>query len=543
MIPKIIRIEEITLLLDEDEGLLENKIIKLLSVEKKELQDYKIVKKAIDSRNKSRILFVYSLDVNLSNNEAFFAPNKRHHPSVVTNMKRHKIRLIEPFVYTLHKADSTKVKKRPVIVGTGPSGLFAALLLAEAGMNPIVLERGSEVGERVKQVHNFFTKRELNINSNVQFWEGGAGTFSDWKLYTLVNDPRSKFIFEEFVKAWAPEEIIYSARPHIGTDRLRGVVRNMRKKIISLGWEVRFDTMMMDIKIENGKVKAVVLQNGETIETDDLILAIGHSARETYEMLYTKGLEMKQKPFAVGLRIEHTAEMINTSQFWNACHHVKLWAASYKLVNHNEKERSVYSFCMCPGWYVVAAASEEGRLTINGMSEYNQDSPNSNSALLVSVLPSDFGDEHPLAGIAFQRKWEEATFIAWGKNYNAPAQLVWDFLNKKPSTKLWSIETTYKPNITLTSLDSCLPDFVINAIRASLPELDRKIKGFTNPDALLIGIEARTSSVVRIIRNENLESNIAGIYPTWEGAGYAGGITSSAIDGLIVWEKIVEKYT
>ncbi|MDD2908094.1 MAG: FAD-dependent monooxygenase [Candidatus Gracilibacteria bacterium] len=539
MTNKLIRIEELTLLLDEDEKLIEGKILKILNIKKADLIEFKIVKKAVDSRDKNRILFVYSLDINTKDNEKIV--NSKN-TIFLKNLKKHKIRLIEPFVYKIDKIDTSKLKYRPVIIGSGPSGLLAATILAEAGAKPIVLERGSEVKQRVIDVHNLFTKREFKKNSNVQFGEGGAGTFSDGKLYTLVNDPRSKYIFEEFVASGAPEEIIYSARPHIGTDRLRGVVRNMRKKIISLGGEVRFDTLMTDIETENGKVKNVVLENGEKIRTDDLIIAIGHSARDTYEMLYNKGLEIKQKPFAVGLRIEHPRELINKSQYGEACHHIKLGAASYKLVSHDTEERSVYSFCMCPGGHVVLAASEEGRLTVNGMSEYNQDSKNSNSALLVNVNTSDFGSDHPLAGVEFQRKWEEATFKAGGGNFNAPAQLVGDFLDKKASTKIGNISTTYKPEITLTSLDTCLPEFVIKAIRKALPILDKKIKGFADPNALLIGIEARTSSVIRMFRDSSCESNIKGIYPAGEGAGYAGGITSSAIDGLIVGENIIKKY-
>ncbi|MDD2871459.1 MAG: hypothetical protein PHS49_05705 [Candidatus Gracilibacteria bacterium] len=536
----LIRIEEITFKLDEDESQLKNKILNLLGIKEAELLSYEIVKKAIDSRNKSNILIVYSVNLDLGNNDDFL--NKKHIPRILSNIKRHKIRLIEPFIYEIKEIDKSKLKNRPVVIGTGPSGLFCALHLALAGMNPIVLERGSEVNKRVVDVHKFFTTGKLDLNSNVQFGEGGAGTFSDGKLYTLVNDPRSKSVFSEFVKAGAPEEIIYSARPHIGTDRLRGVVRNIRKKIISLGGDIRFDTMMSDLEIEDSKIKAVITNTGDRIITDDLIFGIGHSARETYEMLYNKGFDIKQKPFAVGLRIEHPRELINKSQFGDACHHIKLPTASYKLVSHHNDNRSVYSFCMCPGGHVVNASSEEGMLTVNGMSEYAQNSINSNSALLVNVMPSDFGSEHPLAGVEFQRKWEKATFIAGGSNYNAPAQLVGDFLDNKSSTHLGNINTTFKPNLTMTNLNTCLPDFVINAIREALPLLDKKIKGFADRDAILIGIEARTSAVIRFTRDEKCESNISGAYPTGEGAGYAGGITSSSIDGLIVAENVVRKY-
>ena len=536
----LLRIEEITFKLDEDETQLKNKTVNILWISEKNLLSFEIIKRAIDSRNKSNIMIVYSVNVDLWDNEWFL--KQKHLSKILTNIKRHKIRLIEPFLYDIKKTDLSKLKHRPVVIGTWPSWLFCALALALAGMKPIVLERWSEVNKRVLDVHKFFTLWKLDLNSNVQFWEWWAGTFSDGKLYTLVNDPRSKFIFEQFVEAGAPSEIIYSARPHIGTDRLRWVVRNIRKKILSLGGDIRFDTMMTDLEIENWKIKSVITNTWEKFITDDLIFGIWHSARETYEMLYNKWFDIKQKPFAVWLRIEHPRVLINKSQFWDACHHVKLPTASYKLVSHHENARSVYSFCMCPGWQVVNASSEEWRLTVNGMSEYAQNSINSNSALLVNIMPSDFWSDHPLAWVEFQRKWESATFIAGWSNHNAPAQLVWDFLLDKPSTELKSINTTFKPNITMTSLNSCLPDFVINAIREALPILDKKIKWFAHPDALLIWIEARTSAVIRFTRDENCESNIKWAYPTWEWAWYAWGITSSAIDWLIVSESVINKY-
>lgn len=540
MIKQILRIEEITFTLDEDENLLEHKILKILNISKKDIISFEIVKKAVDSRNKNNILLVYSVNIDLWNNEEFL--NKKHSSKILNNIKRHKIRLIEPFIYEIKKPDLSKLKNRPVVIWTWPSGLFCALSLALAWMKPIVLERWSEVNKRVIDVYKFFTTWKLDLNSNVQFGEWWAWTFSDGKLYTLVNDPRSKFIFSQFVEAWAPSEIIYSARPHIWTDRLRWVVRNIRKKIISLGWEIHFDTMMSDLEIENWKIKSVITNTWKKFITDDLIFWIWHSARETCEMLYNKWFEIKQKPFAVWVRIEHPRELINKSQFWDACHHIKLPTANYKLVSHHQNNRSVYSFCMCPGWLVVNASSEEWRLTVNWMSEYAQNSINSNSALLVNIMPSDFGSDHPLAWIDFQRKWEEATFIAWWSNYNAPAQLVWDFLANKPSIWLWIINTTFKPWLTFTNLNTCLPDFVTNALREALPLLDKKIKWFTHPDAILIWIEARTSAVLRFFRDENCESNIKWSYPTWEWAWYAGWITSSAIDWLIVSESVIGKY-
>lgn len=538
---KLIKIEEINFSLDEDENLLPGKIVKILWIKIENILSFEKVKRAIDSRNKTNILIVWSVLVDVWDNEKIIwkIPEKI--------LKKHKIKLQEPFIYEINKIKKIP-KNRPIVVWSWPSWLFCALLLAESWLNPIILERGSEVNKRVQDVHNFWTKWILNTHSNVQFGEWWAGTFSDGKLYTLVNDPRSKFIFSEFVSAWAPEEIIYSARPHIWTDRLRWVVRNMRKKIINLGWEFHFDTMMTDIKIENNSIVWVNiknLENGNTdfLKTDNLILAIWHSARETYEMLYKSGLSISQKPFAIWVRIEHPRTLINESQFWLSCTHPKLPTANYKLVSHNEETRSVYTFCMCPGWEVVNASSEEWRLCINGMSHYAQNNINSNSALLVNVNPSDFQSENPLAWIDFQRYWEQKAFEVWWGDFSAPAQLVWDFLAGKPSKNIWKIDTTFLPKLHFTSIEDCLPEFVVKALKKALPELDKKIKGFASHDAILIAIEARTSSVVRFERNsETLESNISWIYPIWEWAWYAGGITSSAIDWVIAWEKIIQKY-
>lgn len=549
-----IRIEEVILWLEEDEDtLIKNKTAKILWLKDQEITELKIIKKAIDSRNKKNILFVYIIDVKIENQENYFEKNSKNEK----NITRHKIRFIEPFVYKINKINSEKIGKRPIIIWTWPSWLFCWLALAISWAKPILIERWSCVEDRVVQVHNFFTKWLLNENSNVQFWEWWAWTFSDWKLYTLVNDPRSKFIFEQLVEAWAPAEILFSARPHIWTDRLRWVVRNIRKKLISLWWEIRFDTFMNDIKIENNKIKWVYLEkiqkwdekNNETarsefIETYDLILWIWHSARDTCEMLYKKWLEINQKPFAIWLRIEHPRETINKSQFWESCHNIKLPTANYKLVSHHKNNRSVYSFCMCPGWHIVNASSEKWRLTVNGMSEYAQNSINSNSALLVNIMPSDFWNDHPLAWIEFQRKLEEKAFIEWWSNYSAPAQLVWDFLKWIPSKELWKVKTTFKPNLKMTNLANILPDFVYNAIKEAIPLLDNKIKWFANPSAILIWIESRTSAVLRFVRNsETCESNIAWIYPTWEWAWYAWWITSSAIDWLVVSESVIKKYS
>ncbi len=529
-----LRLEEIKLSLGDDEKILSDKIVKILQIKKEDIISYTVVKKSIDSRDKRDILFIYSVDVDLRQKNINL--NK-------PNLLKHKAKYIEQFVYDIPVVPAHAERKRPIVIGTGPAGLFAGLALARAGLNPLIIDRGKAVEGRLKDVGMFMKGWTLDKNSNIQFWEGGAGTFSDGKLYTMINDPRSKYVFEVMVAAWAPEEIMYKAKAHVGTDKLRILVRELRKKIIALGAEIRFSTCMTDMEIVEGRLTAIIVNGDERIECDTLILAIGHSARDTYEMIYDKWLEIVQKPFSMGVRIEHDANMINRSQFGDACVSPKLWTASYKLVTHGIDTRTVYSFCMCPGGHVVAASSEDGRLCINGMSEYRQNSGISNSALMVPVTPEDFGSLHPLAGVEFQRKWEEKAFILGGSNYHAPAQLVGDFLAGVPSTKIWSLKTTYLPGITMTSISECLPDFITAALRKALIDLDHKIKWFASPDAILIAIEARSSAVIRITRDrETLESNILGIYPSGEGAGYAGGITSSAIDWLIVSERIIAEY-
>ncbi|MBX9809033.1 FAD-dependent oxidoreductase [Candidatus Gracilibacteria bacterium] len=529
----MLRLEEIKLTLQDDEKILGDRIQKILGMNKDDIIGYTVIKKSIDSRDKSNILFIYSVDVELK---------QKNINLTKPNLLKHKAKYVEQFVYNIPNVPEDLSRKRPVVVGTGPAGLFAGLALAQAGMNPIIIERGKALEGRLVDVGLFMKGGALNSDSNIQFGEGGAGTFSDGKLYTLINDPRSQYVFEKLVEAGAPEEILYMAKAHVGTDKLKLVVRNLRKKIISLGADIRFSTCMTDMIIENNVLKGIVVNGNETIETDKLILAIGHSARDTYEMVHTKGLKMVPKEFSMGVRIEHDANMINRSQYGDACVNPKLGTASYKFVTHGTDTRTMYSFCMCPGGHVVAASSEDGKLCINGMSEYKHNSGISNSAIMIPITPADFDSDHPLAGIEFQRKWEEKAFVLGGSNYHAPAQLVGDFLAGVPSTKLGSIQTTYRPGIKLTSIEDCLPDFVTAALKRGIRDVDKKIKGYASPDAILIALEARSSAVVRITRDkETLESNIAGIYPSGEGAGYAGGITSSAIDGLIVAEKIIEE--
>ncbi len=533
---KQIRIEEITLGLNERESGIKEKILKTLEIKSEDVLSYQIVKRAIDSRHKRNILLVFSVNIEVENQKKFLASLDE------VKIIRHKIRLVESFDYEIKIVSKDNKRKRPIVIGTGPSGLFAGLLLAKAGLRPTIVERGKDVDSRIKDVKTFFSKGKLNSESNIQFGEGGAGTFSDGKLYTLINDPRKKFIFEEMIKAGALKEIATDAHPHIGTDKLRKIVKNIRKEIIRLGGEVRFETCLTDLEIKKDKIENVVFNNNEKISVSELVLAIGHSARDTYQMLYEKKIKMSAKPFAMGVRIEHNAIALNKAQYGDFYNHSKLPTARYKLVAHMSGLRSVYTFCMCPGGYVVAAASEEGMLAINGMSEYAQDGKNSNSALLVSIIPSDFNSDHPLAGVEFQREWEKKAFMAGGGEYRAPVQLVGDFIKNKSSQKIKSIKPTYMPGVTPTSLDNCLPNFVIESLKKAISELNKKINGFSNPDAVLTGIESRSSSPVRIIRGATFQSNIRGIYPTGEGSGYAGGIITSAIDGLKVAEVIIDKY-
>lgn len=533
----MIRIEEVVLSIDHKESDLMDQVVSILGIEKKDLISWEVAKRAVDSRNKRNINFVYSLDLKIKEEKKFLNSFSKKSEKKV---KRHRVRIQEPYIYKIPTITNLP-QKRPVVVGTGPSGIFCGLVLAKAGLKPLIVERGKDVDSRVKDVDLFFSTGELNTESNVQYGEGGAGTFSDGKLNTLIKNPRTKYIFEKFIQYGAPKEIAWNAKPHIGTDKLIEVVKNMRKDIIKYGGEVLFEHCLTDIKVEGGSVTSVFLNRKIEVPASDLILATGHSARDTYEMLYNRGLEIKAKPFSIGVRIEHPAEDINKARYHSFYQHQRLPVASYKLVAHNSEKRSVYTFCMCPGGYVVAAASEEKGVVVNGMSEYAQDGENSNSALLVNVNPKDFGSDHPLAGIDFQRKWEQLAFIEGGNNYCAPAQRVGDFLGKKGTLEK-RVTPSYKPGVRFTSLDRCLPDYVVDSLKDALPILGRKLKGFDNPDAVLTGVETRSSSPVKLFRDENLQANIAGIYPTGEGAGYAGGIVSSGVDGLKVAEAVIKKY-
>ena len=440
------------------------------------------------------------------------------------------------------KAPETSKAPRPVIVGFGPSGIFAALILAQSGFKPIVLERGKAVRERTKDTWGLWRKSVLNPESNVQFGEGGAGTFSDGKLYSQIKDPKhyGRKVLNEFVKAGAPEGILYVSHPHIGTFRLVGMVEEMRQNIIALGGEIRFQSRVDDIEIKNGQVQGVVLQNGERIATNHLVLAVGHSARDTFEMIHKRGIYIEAKPFSIGFRIEHPQSLIDHARFGPNAQHPVLGAADYKLVHHAQNGRSVYSFCMCPGGTVVAAASEEGRVVTNGMSQYSRNERNANAGIVVGINPEEDYPGDPLAGMEFQRKWEARAFELGGKNYQAPGQLIGDFINGKPSTEFGAVQPSYTPGVHLTDLSTALPEYAIIAIREALPAFAKQIKGFDLPDGVLTGVETRTSSPIRIKRDdETLQSiNTKGLYPTGEGAGYAGGILSAAVDGIRIAEAV-----
>jgi len=527
-----IRVNNITLDIDEAIDDLKIKVTKIMRVSDSQIKGFRIAKESIDARKKNNIKFNYAVDIAMDNEI-----------NVVTRANNKDVKLEEDRYKAEFEFGTKKMNHRPVIVGMGPAGMFAGILMAQKGYKPLIIERGEKVENRTKTINKFWTRAVLNTESNVQFGEGGAGTFSDGKLTTRIKDTRCDYILEEFVKAGAPEEIVYIGKPHIGTDVLKDVVKNIREAIIKLGGEVRFNSKLEDISIKDGKLQSLIV-NGEEIPCDNLILAPGHSSRDTYEMLYKNGVSMSSKPFAVGVRIEHPQDMINENQYGKYASHPRLKAADYKLTyKSNKLDRSVYSFCMCPGGAVVSAASEQGKLVINGMSEYNRDKKNANSAIVVSVGPKDFASDNPLAGIEFQRHYEELAYKIGGENYNAPVQLVGDFLKGNVSDKIGSIKPSYTPGYKFADLTNCLPSYVTDAIKEALPKFEHKINGFARNDAILTGIETRTSAPVRIDRNEEFQSiSLEGLYPAGEGAGYAGGIISAAVDGLKIAESIMKKW-
>lgn len=513
---------------------------KRLGIAQEHLDTVRLLKRSVDARRKADVHFVATLGITLK------PTSPEDEVSIVKRIADNDVYVAAPVEVPTIKPLLVAPQRRPVVVGTGPAGLFAALRLALAGARPLVLERGSKVDERVAKVAAFTHEGALDPQSNIQFGEGGAGTFSDGKLNTNIHNPRCVTVLEEFVRAGAPDEILWQAKPHIGTDHLTSAVKNMREKIESLGGEVRFGACLVDISLNAAHHLAgitVESEDGrEEIAADTLILATGHSARDTFKMLHQVGATMEQKAFSIGVRIEHDQLMINKAQYGSAAQHPALGAADYKLSCHLPSGRSVYTFCMCPGGYVVAAASEAGGVVTNGMSRFARAGANSNSAFLVNVVPEDFESEHPLAGIEFQRRWERAAFELAGSNYRAPAQLLGDFLHQRPSKKCGTVQPTYPLGVTYGDLSRCLPDFVMTSLREAVPLFDRRLRGFATSDAVLTGVETRSSSPVRIVRDDSLQSNVRGVYPCGEGAGYAGGIMSAAVDGLRCADAVIERY-
>jgi uncharacterized FAD-dependent dehydrogenase len=529
----MLRITELTLPIEHPPEALAPAIRERLRLPDGALLGFTVFKRSYDARKKSGLNFVYTVDCELRDEAAVLARFKGDHQVGPT-----------PDMQWRAPAAPAGFANRPLVVGFGPCGIFAALALAQMGFRPIVLERGKPVRLRTQDTWGLWRKQVLNPESNVQFGEGGAGLFSDGKLYSQVKDPKflGRKVLQEFVKAGAPEEILYVSKPHIGTFRLTGVVTRMREEIEALGGEVRFQQQVTDLQVEDGRLRGVTLAGGETLQADHLILALGHSARETFRMLHARGVFMEAKPFSVGFRIEHPQSLIDRARLGKYAGHPLLGAADYKLVHHARNGRAVYSFCMCPGGTVVAATSEPQRVVTNGMSQYSRNERNANAGIVVGISPEDYPGgvaAGPLAGIALQEELESRAYVLGGSNYEAPAQLVGDFVAGRPSTTLGSVEPSYKPGVRLGDLATALPDYAIEAIREALPAFDRQIKGFAMPDAVLTGVETRTSSPLRITRGENYQSlNTRGLYPAGEGAGYAGGIMSAGIDGLRVADAL-----
>ncbi|MEQ1516310.1 MAG: NAD(P)/FAD-dependent oxidoreductase [Usitatibacteraceae bacterium] len=544
----MLRITELRLPLEHAPPALEQAILKKLDIPVASLIAFTVFKRSYDARKKNALLFVYSVDVSVKD-EAAVLKRMRGDKSVGPTPDTQ-------YHFIGHAPPSLPGSHRPIVIGFGPCGIFAALILAQMGFRPIVLERGKQVRERTQDTWGLWRKRVLNPESNVQFGEGGAGTFSDGKLYSQIKDPRflGRKVMSEFVKAGAPPEIMYVSKPHVGTFRLVGVVEKMREEIIALGGEVRFMHRVTDLKIEDGQLRGLTVLNVanndfEEIRADHVVLALGHSARDTFKMLHERGVFLEPKAFSIGFRIEHPQSLIDRARLGSNAGNALLGAADYKLVHHASNGRSVYSFCMCPGGTVVAATSELNRVVTNGMSEYSRNERNANAGIVVGIDPRDFpgafpGD--PMGGVEFQRTWESRAFELGGENYEAPAQLVGDFLAGRKSTQIGEVIPSYKPGVNLVDLTgrtdarrASLPDYAIAAIQEAIPVFDKQIRGFALHDALLTGVETRTSSPIRITRNDDFQSvNVRGLYPAGEGASYAGGILSAGVDGIKVAEAV-----
>jgi len=533
----MLRLNEIKLPLDHTEEDLRTAIITRLKIDATDLLRTTVFKRSYDARKKSNILLVYQLDVELTNEAEAAVLESDLDGSTVRPSPDTDYHFVAEAAVNFPVGE----QQRPIVIGFGPCGIMSALVLAQMGLKPIVLERGEEVRQRTQDTWGFWRKRKLNTESNVQYGEGGAGTFSDGKLYSQVKDKRhlGRKVLTEFVKAGAPEEILYVSKPHIGTFKLVTMVENMRAEIIRLGGEIMFNQKVTGIQRKEGQISGLSLSSGDTIQSKHIILAIGHSARDSFQMLLDEGVYIEAKPFSVGFRIEHPQSVIDKARFGAQAGNPILGAADYKLVHHCKNGRSVYSFCMCPGGTVVAATSEEGCVVTNGMSQYSRNERNANSAIVVGVAPETDYPQHVLAGIDLQRKLEAQAYELGGASYNAPAQLLGDFLQGKPSTETADVSPSYQPGITFADLSKALPDFAIEAIREAIPAFDKQIKGFAMPDAILTGVETRTSSPICIKRGKDFQSiNTMGLYPAGEGAGYAGGILSAAIDGIKVAEAV-----
>ena len=524
----MVRIRQVEVDINSGKEQIIEKCAKKLKINKNQIQDIRIVKQSIDARDKRKILYCYEVDVEISQEEKVLSKNKSQDIFKAP---------CEEYRFSITGTEN--LKHRPVIIGSGPAGLFCGYMLAKHGYKPLIIERGEKIEDRIETVNKFWNGEKLNPNSNVQFGEGGAGTFSDGKLNTLVKDKyyRNKKVLEIFVESGAPEEILYLNKPHIGTDKLLSVVKNLRKKIIQMGGEFKFNSCLTNIEISESKIKSIEINNSEKIDTDVLVLAIGHSARDTFRMLEGKNIPMEPKPFAVGIRVQHNQDMINQSQYGEFKN--KLPAAPYKLTFRTKSGRGVYSFCMCPGGYVVNASSEEGRLAINGMSNFKRDSKVANSAIVVTVDPNDF-ENKLFGGMEFQEDLEKKAFIAG--NGKIPVQLLADFMENKMSYEFKEVVPEFKGQYEFSKLQDILPEYITTALKEAFPNFDKKIKGFANDNTVVAAVETRTSSPVRIIRDELGESRIKGIYPSGEGAGYAGGIMSAAMDGIKTAENIAKKY-